>query len=223
MRTLSKSIKDRVRRSPEEWMRSIDERCDQLAHRLLPPAIYKWITWATLSFRPAQTSGPARYTPRPLEIGAANHFLARMIRAGMPLMVTRFGAYELAACSYYLRRIMGQNNAGTHVDLPDKVAGPLYINAGVFPRSPEIAIRCVERYRQDVALADALAVWYRPDEHVIWEQWCPDALPISFDSLTPLDAPEPWTYELAGKRVLVIHPFAQSIRAQYLCFRKWNF
>ncbi len=215
MMKIPKSLWERTRRSPQEWRIAIDRRYDQIARFLLSPGAYRWMTSATRIYRPPQASGPDRYKPKPLESIPANSLIEQKIRDGAPLMVTRFGAYELAACSHYWRNILGQRNTQRNTGWPDDVLTPLCVNAGVFPRSAEMAIRCAERYRQDVKLSDILAVWYRPDEHVIWEHWCPQARPIVLDSLSPLREMRPWTLALEGKRVLVIHPFVKSIRSQY--------
>lgn len=193
----------------------LDSKVDRIASRILSDDLYWKLTLATRGLRPAQVSNQERYTTDILEPLQGNAVITEAITTGVPHMASRFGAYELMACSFFWRNQNKGTDAPVKRAWPCVIGVPLFRNAGVFPPTDDVFCRFVEVYRRDVAIMDALAVWFRQDEHLIWRDWLPNAKPIAFASLTPMDLPMPWTHSLAGKRVLVVHPFEKSIRAQY--------
>lgn len=90
----------------------------------------------------------------------------------------------------------------------------LYNNAGVFPATVEIANRFARKAMEDCKSIDILAS-YMHNEHRIAEL----QKNATCVNLNPYYAPwlfeNPWTKWLEGKRVLVVHPFVESIRHQY--------
>jgi hypothetical protein len=94
--------------------------------------------------------------------------------------------------------------------------------AGVFPASQKGASEFVESYLEAVNNLDLLGVrnndffsGYFAMERAVVENTTPQAL-CSIEALSPLGDPESWIKALSGKRVLVIHPFASTIKRQYL-------
>lgn len=93
--------------------------------------------------------------------------------------------------------------------------------AGVFPANQRSASDFVECYLESVENLDVLGVrdndffsGYFKMEKIVIEKTRPKAL-CPIQALSPLGEPESWVKSLAGKRVLVIHPFASTIRSQY--------
>ena len=66
---------------------------------------------------------------------------------------------------------------------------------------------------QDIPEVDVLGSWL-PDEQ-LFEQELKNCQKIHFELLNPYFSKTPWTKALAGKKVLVIHPFARTIAKQY--------
>lgn len=84
--------------------------------------------------------------------------------------------------------------------------------SGIFPESIDIAERFSQRYLEDMHEIDILASFQ------YLEKFMPisSALPkVQLEMLYPFFVERPWTRMLKGKRVLVIHPFEQTIRQQY--------
>ena len=52
-------------------------------------------------------------------------------------------------------------------------------------------------------------------ERRLFDAFCPNATPIPMDALVPINHPHTWYGALEGKRVLVIHQYEKTIRAQY--------
>jgi hypothetical protein len=60
-----------------------------------------------------------------------------------------------------------------------------------------------------------MGVWYNQYEDVICNTYCPNAALVDLDCLEPFRFSNPWSSRLAGQKVLVVHPFVESIRKQY--------
>lgn len=62
---------------------------------------------------------------------------------------------------------------------------------------------------------DMLAMWHCQMDDFIITEYMPKVRLSFFNYLEPWRCKEPWTAALEGKKVLVIHPFEQSIQEQY--------
>jgi hypothetical protein len=63
---------------------------------------------------------------------------------------------------------------------------------------------------------DLLAIWGTiPMERYVMDTYVKQAKYCKLGGLEPFFASEPWTHALEGKKVLVIHPFENTIRSQY--------
>lgn len=89
------------------------------------------------------------------------------------------------------------------------------INAGFFPATDTQLDRFATVFLDAVRHTDVMAIWYNPNEHRIIERYCPEASLIELGCLEAMRFEEPWSEALAGRTVLVVHPFARSIAAQY--------
>jgi hypothetical protein len=87
--------------------------------------------------------------------------------------------------------------------------------ADVFPSTPGTLRRFAELFLARLGAFDGLAVWHNPGESRILSRHAAQAKRFALESLEPYFFSAPWSAQLAGKRVLVVHPFAETIRAQY--------
>jgi hypothetical protein len=84
--------------------------------------------------------------------------------------------------------------------------------SGIFPEGKDTAERFSERYLQDIPEIDLLV------SHQYFEKFMPlrAGIPkIQLEMLYPFFVEHPWTRVLKGKKVLVIHPFVNTIKQQY--------
>lgn len=89
-------------------------------------------------------------------------------------------------------------------------------NAGFFPRREEAAERFARRFLGDLTETDYIGVWrFVPGEQFLIANYCPRAVQFAPGGVEPYYFNEPWSQALAGRRVMVVHPFAETIRAQY--------
>jgi len=144
--------------------------------------------------------------------GAAdgNEALREVVAAERPLMVARYGLYELQAVT---------SHRYGHPPV-EKILPALHFNAGFFPAEARLVGRFAEEYGEATALADCFCAWnYRhglwPTEERVFRELCPDARLMDLHALACFERQHPWTEALAGRRVLVVHPFAAAIERQY--------
>ncbi len=135
---------------------------------------------------------------------AGNDLIAERIRSGEPFMVARHGRVEL-------RYLYERSQARLRV---------LCNNAGFFPPDPVLGKRFIQSYEEASREIDLLALvlyrhGYLPEEQGMFQRFSPGASLIDLACLSPFLFERPWSAALAGKRVLVVHPFAGTIRSQY--------
>lgn len=138
--------------------------------------------------------------------------LAEKIISEKPLMIGRFGSTELRTVNQYLRRTFGISR-----DYSKNVYESIYNLSGVFPASQDILDRFAFTYLESLANIDVLAAWNTSDiEGFLFKKIAPkDAKLISLDKMDPYFSDIPWTGCLEGKKILIIHPFKDTIQKQY--------
>jgi hypothetical protein len=155
---------------------------------------------------------------RPIAFGeAGNSLVGEILRRGEPTLVTRLGASELRCMTYFTRWSVLRKASFPY---PRSVRHEMRMNAGFFPATASNLDRVAAELLKATSQADVMAVWFNRNEHRIVRRYCPSA---SLVELGCLDAPSfqsPWSAALAGKVVLVIHPFASSIGSQYRNHRR---
>jgi hypothetical protein len=87
--------------------------------------------------------------------------------------------------------------------------------AGFFPLDDKSLDAFAEMYLEHIPQVDLMGVWFNQYEDVICNTYCPDAELVDLDCLEPFRFSAPWSALLAGQKVLVVHPFVESIRKQY--------
>jgi hypothetical protein len=91
----------------------------------------------------------------------------------------------------------------------------MFVQAGVFPFDPEFAARFQDFFAETVGNMSHIAVWGNFGEAATVERLAPTATLLDRTTLEPHKLEFPWTRALAGKRVAVITPFADSVMNQY--------
>jgi len=136
-------------------------------------------------------------------------------------MLSKWGTTEFDQA---LRSYLCRNKAGWRlymsmirgdVPIPERAANRwLYTLSGVFPLSAETADRFGMQALEDCQMIDILAS-YIPNEQYLAHYWS-GAVKVNLDAFyAPWLFRNPWTKWLKGKRVVVVHPFVESIRHQY--------
>jgi hypothetical protein len=139
-----------------------------------------------------------------------NDRIAELISRNEPLLVARLGSVELSCLHFYLEKRNGKKRGYS-----GKIKSCMSNPAGFFPVNDAALDAFAELYLEHLPQVDAMGVWFNPYEDAICNAWCRNAELIDFDSLEPFRFKNPWSGRLAGRKVLVVHPFAESIKKQY--------
>jgi hypothetical protein len=139
-----------------------------------------------------------------------NVLIADLLASGRPAAFAKLGTVECAA----LRRM---ESAASRREEPDwgPVGKVLYWNAGVFPPTPHAFKAFCSDFAAALQSLDVVAVWFNWGEERLVHRYAPGAALTRRLALEPYYDVSPWTRGLAGRKVLVLSPFAESIRAQY--------
>ena len=144
-----------------------------------------------------------------------NDYIYQKIIGGKPFMVCRFGNTELQTVVGYLKVKYKGHNTEDDAYL-DKWFTRLGKDSGFFPVEYQYLKPFSELILDAGANADLLAMWHLNMEDFIIEEFASQADLTFLFRLEPWLAPgTPWTAALAGKKVLVIHPFEHTIQEQY--------
>lgn len=147
-----------------------------------------------------------------LTIERANDYMYEQLLSNKPFMACRFGSTEL--------RLIADAEA-VKIGLKNNIAkrkwNDLNQYSGFFPNDINYAMQFADLYYELVQEADLLAVWNNAHEDYMLKKYAKDASISVLRSLEPwYTSGRPWTAALQGKKVLVIHPFTDTILKQYL-------
>lgn len=158
---------------------------------------------------------------------SANDHVHKLLMSNAPCLIARFGTTELNCVNNYLcvsdsksyfHKLISYIKENTHTpwwNTDHFQTMSLY--SGIFPPSEETSIRFSKLYLSDIPLIDILGSFQ------YYEKYMPlrsDVYKCQLETLYPFFVARPWTAALAGKKVLVVHPFDKSICSQYLVREK---
>lgn len=141
---------------------------------------------------------------------------------GGGFMISKWGTYELdqVISTYFHFKGLTTNNLVDFfkykININDESMSikPLHSNAGVFPMTKEMGRRFALQALEDCKLIDVLGS-YIQQESVLKDVMKPK-LRVNLDAFyAPWFFNNPWTKWLKGKKVLVVHPFVESVSYQY--------
>lgn len=139
-----------------------------------------------------------------------NKLIYDMLKEGGPLMMCRYGSVELDTLSYFIKHI-----SSPFISFSNGIKHYMSYNAGFFPTDDMSLTRFSSELIDVTRNADVFGVWFLSEEEPVLESYAPYAKIVGEGNLVPFWIQNPWTRYLKGKRVLIIHPFTDSIKAQY--------
>lgn len=129
------------------------------------------------------------------------------IMSGFPFMVGRFGSIELMTVAKELFLINYHKEQDLDV---------LCNNAGFFPNSLDLLDEFKCQMLDSMKMSDIQGIWYLPfEDYFLSSSYLSPKYVCEGRYLEPWFSNKPWTRALKGKKVLVIHPFVNTIRTQY--------
>ena len=135
-----------------------------------------------------------------------NALAGEALRRGEPFLFGRCGATEMRTVAEFLQ------NGGR--GFSDRIRREIRDLSGVFPTDDDTLRRFCELYVSCARQADLLALWDVGAERQVI-RGCQNTRFTRLRALEPYYHEKPWSAALAGKKVLVVHPFKDSILRQY--------
>lgn len=140
-------------------------------------------------------------------VDKAHEYMYERIVEGKPFMAGRFGSIEIVVPAKNLLRIKYGLNENIKV---------FCNNAGFFPNDSNLIGRYTSLMLDSMKECDVQGMWYLVFEDYFMKKYLrKDTIALEARYLEPWFAPKPWTRALKNKKVLVIHPFTESIEYQY--------
>lgn len=168
-----------------------------------------------IKFFPPTALKPLEYDKDPNHV---SDVIYRMLESDAPCMIARFGSVELGCVVNYLgvknksviNYIRGKAEPWWWTNL---TLHHMRNNAGFFSISDNNLRIFSELMIQSMPLVDILASWLLDENR--FEKELSHVYKIWLEFLNPYWSDKPWSRALKGKKVLVIHPFVDTIRKQY--------
>ncbi|MCK4981767.1 MAG: hypothetical protein KAS17_02530 [Victivallaceae bacterium] len=165
--------------------------------------------------------GVPMHLPYHKEGQEASDLIKETLLKDEPCMICRFGSLELQVMVAYLNQTETKN---PFKKLSCLLKGePLSYNAilkhrfryiaGFFPAEDKYMNRFAELMIEGSKCIDVVGVWRTEQARIA--KFFPQASHIPLGALEPYYFESPWSEALKGKKVLIIHPFIDSIKKQY--------
>lgn len=178
--------------------------------QLMPQPIKKILRYPIKELRTKYVR--SQYKPKPIFSSVeGNEKIAEMVVKGNPAAIGKIGNAELQALVFYQRTFKGYQDRKKLMNSANILNG----SPGVFPLNEFIFKKFCCHFLETLSHMDYLAVWYNPGEAQTINSYAPKAILSELRSLEPYYHPHPWSQKLKNKKVLIIHPFTDSIQQQY--------
>lgn len=149
------------------------------------------------------------------EIDETNNLIIEMIESGKPFIVSRFGSTELRTVVNGIERKLGFRK-----NYSAKISDAICSCSGFFPVSTEKLDEFTELFLSASEDVDVFAVWFNLMEDYVIHTFAPESKLVELEAIEPYRSDNPWSQALEGKKVLVVHPFTESIEYQKKFFDK---
>ncbi len=138
----------------------------------------------------------------------ANDVLKQRILEGKPFAMIRFGGMEMCALHGHEKIELGFAKR-----YKDSVKYVMKHNTGFFPVDDQHLKQYGDQFLSELKDVDVLGVLGLFMESYFAKTYCPNAEYVLYEGVEPCHGD--WTSALKGKKVLVISPFVEEIKAQY--------
>jgi len=147
----------------------------------------------------------------------ANELIYKGILSGEPFWVGRWGQTEMNLVSAFY-----EHECYWYMNRKKNALRQFCNNAGFFPQDMRLAERYVHETLECYGHMDIEGYWKLHMHEFFRNNYASNVRYTTLNSLEPFcmyKEPEykghPWSYALKDKKVLVIHPFSESIKSQY--------
>lgn len=156
-----------------------------------------------------------------------NRIIGEMIESGRPFAASRFGNTELNFVALYHMRYEFaipdgypvfnsiESKMDSYQNVMHQFSGAIENGGGFFPVNDESARRFVDVMMDVMQDVDLLGTWEVYMEEYYIDNFMKNCILSNLYYLEPWFSKNPWSAKLKGKKVLVIHPFEETIVRQY--------
>lgn len=155
----------------------------------------------------------------------ANNLISNLIQSDKPFMVGRLGSTETRfIVNSLLQTKIKSDTKGIFQTLSGDInilwkKDPVFLDnlcllSGFFPNDVSFSEKFIQIYEESISNLDVLGVWNEMEFQI--ENIPQETKLCKIREIEPWFYDEPWSYQLEGKKVLVIHPFENSIKHQFL-------
>ena len=153
---------------------------------------------------------------------AASELIRKKLTGDAPVMIGRFGSTELSIILnyYFIKGTILENTVNILKGIPyffnykRGLLEDINVISGVFPVDAKTIDRFCEVYLDDASQIDILGSWLSYEKY-LFKYMNKDSVRVQLEDLSPFNHTSPWSKALEGKKILVIHPFENSIISQY--------
>lgn len=156
-------------------------------------------------------SSPVNYGIKHIYTGDdAEDIISNALESDAPALVCRYGGTEMRVVSQFLKHINKRNKFSPKIK---KMISDL---SGFYPADEYNLSRFSSEFLELLKDTDVMGVWNTKGEKFVSEHFLGENTKlVALDAINSINYKHPWSKHLKGKKVLVIHPFEESIREQY--------
>lgn len=150
----------------------------------------------------------------------AAKWIRNALNSDSPCMIARFGSTEMICLSNYIGITRHRMRIGKFIVGKAEpwwwekgIFNQMQMWSGFFPPTQEAIEQFCKLMLNDIPDVDILGSWLENEKY--FEKQLSGARKVNLELLNPYFSDIPWTKALEGKKVLVVHPFAQTIEQQY--------
>lgn len=145
-----------------------------------------------------------------ISIEQGNLKIGELISSSTPFIAGKMGAVEQQVVKYFMANKSWDDSLRWHASN----------HAGVTPPTDFVLNYFIKEYVDALSNMDLLTIWFpdqiNSEEFKFSEHFCKKAEFIAgLQALEPFYHQNPWSKYLEGKKVLVVHPFEDSIKEQF--------
>lgn len=152
---------------------------------------------------------------------ASSDLIKEMLESDEPCMIARFGSIELDCVDFY--RIYNSSKMSKYINFTkgslsdlewtEKMKYKMRNNTGFWPTSEKDLGEFSKLMIKEMKYVDVLGSWL--DKENNFKQELKNTKTVKLEDLVPFIHQNPWSIALKNKKVLVIHPFTESINLQF--------
>ena len=160
---------------------------------------------------------PGKYI---MGVEETSEYIADKIRCQFPFFAGRLGGVELNMIVRVLDVRYGNKR-----DCRKNALKTLCMNAGFFPTNMRLGEMFVDMMLKELPTIDLHGIWPIYMEEYLIDRYEKKVKLTTLENLEPFRVSKksnvkPWSSALSGKKVLIVHPFAETIEKQYYNHRQ---